>query len=38
LNPKGTLKIYIWNTGKKTFLIDDMRLTFYIDRPTCLRE
>lgn len=31
-NPVGRLKIYIWNTGKKSFLIDDFNLTFYIDR------
>jgi hypothetical protein len=32
LNPKGILKIYVWNIGKKVFWIDDFRLTFYIDR------
>jgi hypothetical protein len=30
-NPDGILKIYIWNFGKKTFMIDDFRLTFFID-------
>jgi hypothetical protein len=32
LNPKGILKIYIWNPGGKPFMIDDFRLTFYIDK------
>jgi hypothetical protein len=32
LNPDGILKIYIWNFGKKPFMIDDFRLTFYIDQ------
>jgi len=31
-NPSGRLKIYVWNTGKKSFLIDDFILTFYKDR------
>jgi hypothetical protein len=33
LNPKGIIKIYVWNTGKKVFMIDDFQLTFYIDKP-----
>ena len=32
LNPDGILKIYIWNFGKKPFMIDDFRLTFNIDQ------
>ncbi len=28
-NPGGVLKIYIWNTGKKPFLLDDFILHFY---------
>lgn len=38
LNPKEILKIYVWNTGKKVFMIDDFRLTFYIDRSTSWTE
>jgi len=38
LNPKGILKIYVWNTGKKIFMIDDFRLTFYLDKATSLRD
>jgi hypothetical protein len=33
LNPNGVLKIYVWYTGKKVFMIDDFRLTFYLDKP-----
>ncbi|MCK9220032.1 MAG: hypothetical protein M0P47_08290 [Bacteroidales bacterium] len=29
VNPKGILKIYIWNTGKKPFLIDNVKLQLY---------
>ncbi|MCK9203718.1 MAG: hypothetical protein M0P58_04685 [Bacteroidales bacterium] len=28
-NPRGILKIYIWNTGKKPMLVDDFGLKFY---------
>lgn len=37
LNPEGILKIYVWNTEKKLFMIDDFRLTFFIDKPASLR-
>jgi hypothetical protein len=38
LNPKGILKIYVWNTGKKVFMIDNFRLIFYIDRSASWTE
>jgi hypothetical protein len=38
LNSNGILKIYVWNTGKKVFMIDDFRLTFYIDRPSSRKD
>jgi hypothetical protein len=31
VNPDGILKIYVWNTGRKVFLIDDFRIDFYLD-------
>ena len=31
-NPKGILKIYVWNTRKKPMLIDDFRVRFYGER------
>lgn len=29
VNPRGILKVYIWNTGKQPMLIDDFELRFY---------